>query len=536
MLAVAVVSATPRSPFFAVLPEGYEPSGPLRWLADLLQLQRLNDTGLVIVGLIATSAAAIGFLLVAREAWNGRITMRTVIVLAVVYNVTVVALPLLFSRDVYSYAYYGRIITTYGSNPYVLAPKDFPINSLFHLTWPGWRGTPSVYGPLFTWISAILTVVAKSLPSVITSFQMVTAAASLGTVAIVARLVKRVRPARAVFAAAMIGLNPIVVFHVVGGGHNDMLVAFFIAAALALVFNQRYLWSAVTLALGMSVKATAVIPLVLLIVMVVADTEPGRRRRVLMTYVGVSGGVWLALAIPFLQSINPTLGLMEVAGHDSWLAPGQILVHLFSGIGRLIGGEPFAEHAQVLARITLLATSTGAVLWIARKLWTKPEWRTPTALAAAWGWALLAVILPAPILFTWYLMWILPLVWVLPKIPRRSMVLLSVFFVVTQLVTESQRLPDGLRSVHLTFGHPVAIAVCIWVGITLYRRLRDDVPFEAETSQPTLGDRFEAGPAMPIERSAVVTLPPATNPVPDRTSSDGHARPRPRTGAPRSAR
>ena len=56
--------------------------------------------------------------------------------------------------------------------------------------------------------------------------------------AIVARLVQRVRPERAVFAVAVIGLNPIVVFHVVGGGHNDMLVALFVAAAVVAVCSR----------------------------------------------------------------------------------------------------------------------------------------------------------------------------------------------------------------------------------------------------------------------------------------------------------
>jgi hypothetical protein len=247
----------------------------------------------------------------------------------------------------------------------------------------------------------------------------------------------------------------------------------------------------------MSVKATAVIPLVLLIVMVVANAEPDRRRRVLLTYLGVSGGVWLVLAIPFLQSANPTLGLMEIAGHDSWMAPGQIVVHIFSGFGRIVGGEPFAEAGQTVARVLLFAISAGAVFWIARKLWTRPSWRTPATLAAAWGWAMLAVVLPSPVLFTWYLMWILPLAWVLPKVPRRSLAILSAFFVVTQLVTEADRLPDELRNVQLPFGHPVAIAVCLWVGVALYRRLRRDVPFDAELDGPVVGDRFEKGPPAP---------------------------------------
>jgi hypothetical protein len=494
MAMVALVSATPDSPFNARLPHGMQPFGPIRWIGDLVGLNRLGDLGLMIAGLVATSVAAIGFVLLLREAWNGRIAMRTVVILAVVYHLVVLMLPLLFSRDVYSYAYYGRIFSTYGGNPYTMTPKDFPLNSLWRYTWPGWRGTPSVYGPLFTWISAFLTSTTKSIPSLITAFQVTAAAASLGTMAILARLVGKVRPERAVFAVAIIGLNPIVVFHVVGGGHNDMLVAFFVAAAVALLFARREMMSAIALGLAMGVKATAIVPMLLLVVAIVASAPPERRRRVLFTYGGVVAVVWVALALPFLSTQNPTLGLLEVSKHDSWMAPGQLIVRLSSGIGGLIGGDAFREPFAMVARLSLFAMSTTGVVLIARRVWSDPAARTPTALAAAWGWALLIVVLPSPVLFTWYLMWILPLAWVLPRIARRGIVILSAFFIATQLVTEAARLPDVLRSVKLPFGHPIAIAVCIWVGIDFVRRIRRGIPLDAETIEPSLGDAFEAGP------------------------------------------
>jgi len=58
---------------------------------------------------------------------------------SIAFHAIVLMLPLLFSRDVYSYAFYGRIVTTYRANPYGATPSDFPLNSLFPLTWPGWR-------------------------------------------------------------------------------------------------------------------------------------------------------------------------------------------------------------------------------------------------------------------------------------------------------------------------------------------------------------------------------------------------------------
>ena len=492
---VAIVSATPRSPYYPLLPDGVEAQGPLRWIADLLGLQRLDDAGLMLVGLLAVGAAAFGFILILRESWNRRISMRMVFVLAIAFHVLVLTLPLLFSRDVYSYAYYGRIASTYGANPYVFTPHDFPYNSLWHLTWPGWRDTPSVYGPLFTWVSVLMTGVVRSVDSTIRGFQVLAAFASIGTMVIVARLVQRVRPERAVFAVAVIGLNPIVVFHVVGGGHNDMLVAFFVAAAVSFLFARRELASAICLGLGMSVKASAIVPLVLLLVAVAATVEPERRARVLGKYAAVVGGIWLVLAAPYLQRTNPTLGLFELSGHDSGKAPGQLLVHFLTWVGTTIGGPAFETPATILAHVLLFGASIVAVWMIARRIWLDPAARGPMAQAAAWGWALLTVILLAPMLGAWYLVWVLPLAWALPRVARRALVLLCVAFTVTELVTENSRLPDLIRSVRLPIGHPIALIVCAWIAVDLIRRLMRKTPLDVETAERQFGDAFEAGPA-----------------------------------------
>lgn len=496
VLLVAIVSATPRSPYYPLLPDGVEAQGPLRWVADALGLQHLGGGGLMFVGLVAVSAAAFGFLLILREAWNRRISMRLVFVLAIAFHVLVLTLPLLFSRDVYSYAYYGRIASTYGGNPYVLTPKDFPYNSLWHLTWPGWRATPSVYGPLFTWVSVAMTGVVRSVHSTIRGFQILAALASIGTMVVIARLVQRVRPERAVFAVAVIGLNPIVVFHVVGGGHNDMLVALFVAGAVSFLFARRELASAICLGLGMSVKASAVIPLVLLLVAIAATIEPERRTRVLAKYAGVVGGVWLVLAAPYLQWTNPTLGLFELSGHDSGKAPGQLVVHTLTWVGTTIGGPAFETPATIMAHLLLFGASVVAVWMIARRIWQDPSARRPMAQTAAWGWALLTSILLAPMLGAWYLVWVLPLAWALPRVARRAVVILCLAFTVTELVTENSNLPELIRSVRLPIGHPVALIMCVWVAVDLIRRLARRTPLDTETAVPQFGDAFEAGPVL----------------------------------------
>jgi hypothetical protein len=211
------------------------------------------------------------------------------------------------------------------------------------------------------------------------------------------------------------------------------------------------------------------------------------------------------------------------------MAPGQLVVAVFEGIGGVLGGEGWADTGTVIARLLVFGVSATALVFIAREVWRRPEARTPRALVAAWAWGMLVLILPSPVLFTWYLVWILPLAWVLPKVPRRALVALSVFFFVTQVVTESARLPDYLETISLPFGHPIAIAVLFWVGRDLIRRLRSGTMLHVETGQPELGDRFEAGGVPTIGPGADDdAVPPVREPaVADpatRSGAGAHAR------------
>src|SRR4029078_7474161 len=112
-------------------------------------------------------------------------------------------------------------------------------------------------------------------------------------------------------------------------------------------FSKRELAAALCLGLGMSVKASAVVPLILLIVAIAANAAPERRARVLAKSAVVVGGVWLFLAAPFLQSSNPTLGIFELSGHDSGKAPGQLIVSALTWAGTTICG-PAGETAGMV--------------------------------------------------------------------------------------------------------------------------------------------------------------------------------------------
>ena len=472
---VALVAATPRSPFSPVLPA--PPGGPITALAELLGFDSLHGSAIAAAGVTAVVFAAVAFVFVVFECWRGAIAPRTVIVLAIAYHVALLLLPLLFSRDVYSYAYYGKIAASYHANPYIATPLDYPADPLAAFVGPKWVDTPAVYGPLWTQASALVVRAVESVAAHVAVFRTVAIAASLSTLLVVARTVRGARPEREAFAAALVGLNPVVLFQSAGSAHNDVLVALSIAAALALVFSGRGLWATVALATGALIKVTAGVPLLLWWVTVAARTERGHRARALVPHVGSAAALAMLAAVPFLNGSDPTLGALELASHEGWLAPSRFFHRVFdAATGDALGFVP---------RIVFPLLLLGSLFLIARAVVRRAGIRPPL-IGASWGWGLLCLMLLGPVLLPWYVTWALPLGWLLPRVPRIVLIVTGLALTVSQWTSEPARF-EAAYEVNLWVGHwvitPVVIGSLGWLLLDLWRRARSGAPLEDEPGE-----------------------------------------------------
>ena len=61
--------------------------------------------------------------------------------------------------DLWWYAIYGRIVAVHHASPYTNSPAHFPHDPLLAWAGHGWAHVPSVYGPLFTGVSAMGSLV-----------------------------------------------------------------------------------------------------------------------------------------------------------------------------------------------------------------------------------------------------------------------------------------------------------------------------------------------------------------------------------------
>lgn len=486
---VALVASVPGSPLQPPLPPGAGPSGPFRWLADLVGLDGVRGGYLVAASLIAVLIATGTFLWALRDAWRGRVVMRAVVVLAIVFHIAVLTLPLLASRDVYSYAMYGRIVSVHGANPYVATPIDFQDDPVFLFVGPAWEDTPAVYGAGFTTLSAGFTRAIDGLPGLIDAFQGLAAIASLGTLAIVIWLARRLRPERAVFAAVAIGLNPVVLFQSVASGHNDLLVALAIAGGLALLALRKEYLATAALTLGVLVKATAGLPLLLLVVAAIARRPPGTRARALLAHLAIAGGLFFAVAGWFLQRQDPSLGLFELLGHSGWLAPSRLFGRLAEGLGELVGVDGIGTAGQVLIRFAFSATLTLVIVALCVTVWRRAEHDglDVAGQGAHWGWALMALMLLGPVLLPWYVVWTLPLAFLLPRVPRVALFAATTALALSQWTADPVKFP-GAYDLNVLFGHyvlaPALTVVLAWMLLDLYRRLRTGTPLEQEDRVP----------------------------------------------------
>jgi hypothetical protein len=172
--------------------------------------------------------------------------------MAVVFAIAI-AVPPRGSHDLWSYVMYGRTVGVHHASPYLHPPSAYPHDPFLHLVASGWRGTKSVYGPLFTGVSAVLTKLAGA--SALRARLAFQGLALLGVVATLGLLWKETRSVRTL---AFVGLHPAVATAIVNGGHNDGLVGLAVLLGAVLVGRRRHTAAGVVVGLGILVKASAV--------------------------------------------------------------------------------------------------------------------------------------------------------------------------------------------------------------------------------------------------------------------------------------
>ncbi|WP_209648887.1 polyprenol phosphomannose-dependent alpha 1,6 mannosyltransferase MptB [Kibdelosporangium banguiense] len=333
----------------------------------------------------------------------------------------------LFSRDVYSYLAQGSIVT-HGLDPYEVGPG--PALGQDHLLTRGvsnmWRETPAPYGPLFLFLSHLLNTVTGD--HVITGVLAQRLLALVGIALFVwalPRLAERfgVHPVVALWLGAA---NPLVLFHLVSGVHNEALSIGLMMAGIELGVRrlppivaggpphplQRGEWTyillgVVLITLGAAVKIPAATALAFLGVMIAR-----RWGATWKSFLSVAA-IFLVVAVATMTLIGLATGLgfgwLGALGTPgmvrSYMSPVAQLANLGGVMGIAMG---LGNHTTaVLDVLTPLGNvvATGITAWM---IWDSFKGRRSPMTGL--GVSLAAALILLPSLQPWYLLYaVIPL-------------------------------------------------------------------------------------------------------------------------------
>ena len=345
--------------------------------------------------------AGIAYLLAVREFFvTPRFPRRVVVIgliLAAVWHIEFLRLAPGADDDIHRYVWDGRL-QRLGYNPYLVVPGD-PAAKRLHT--PQTRGLnnpdlPSPYPPGAQLFFRAVTAIHESTIALKVAF----VGCDLAIVLVLLDVLRsRRQGAHLVLAFAW---NPLLAIEVAGSGHIDIVGALLLAVSVAALLRRWRATAAVALGLAVAVKF---LPIVLL---------PLYWKRVRIRDAALAAAVVGLLYLPFLN--RSFLG-------RSFLG-GSFFSHPLSNLGRIPTGslgtyvQNFRFNGLVFEALSRfappqLAVALAVLAGLATATWLRIRSAAPESSPDqfAWdifAWPMAASLLCAPVVFPWYLLWLLP--------------------------------------------------------------------------------------------------------------------------------
>ncbi len=426
------------------------------------------------IGLIVLCWALIGRL--AAPGRSRRLSRSQLSHTVAMWAVPLMVTPPMFSRDVYSYLAIGSMMTN-GFNPYDSGPYDTlgDADPYVHQVDVRWQHTPSPYGPVYLLIAQAVVHVAGG--NVVAGVLLQRLVELVGVAMIVwalPRLAKicGVDPVAALWLGA---LNPLVLFHLIGGGHNEALMLGAMLAGMVIAWQRSLVGGVVLITLGVGVKATAGMALAFLVIML-ALRAGGRWRDLLRCGLAV-GAIAAVTFAAFTWVAGVGFGWLAALG-----APGSVRSFLSASttlgvgagqIGLLLG---LGDHTQAALDVMQpVGTLIGSLIALAIMLQC---WQRRLNPVLGLGMAMGAFVLLSPVIQPWYLLWAaLPLAAATADPRYRTVTIwLTVLFSVTIM-------PNGATIPGYVIVQAVAVAAMVVGGVALALR-RSGLPSTAPSDPP----------------------------------------------------
>jgi hypothetical protein len=324
--------------------------------------------------IIPLAVAGIAYLLAIREFFSTPEFPHRVIViglvLAALWHLPFLLTPPGSDDDIHRYVWDGRV-QRLGYNPYIVVPSD-PALSGLHT--PETRtlnnaDLPSPYPAGAQLFFRAVTAIHESVSALKVAFVV----CDLAIVLLLLDILRRSRQgAQWVLAYAW---NPLLATEVAGSGHIDIVGVLLLLVSFAALERR---WRAVAaLAFGLAV-AVKLLPIVLL---------PLYWKRVRMRDAALAAVVLGLLYVPFFNH-----GRIPIGSLGTYVQSFRFNDPVFATLERVVAPQLVVGLAVLVGFLT--------AIWLRS---TTPEWSSD-----AFAWPMAASLLCAPVVYPWYLLWLLP--------------------------------------------------------------------------------------------------------------------------------
>ncbi|MGV0852820.1 alpha-(1-_6)-mannopyranosyltransferase A [Mycolicibacterium phlei] len=436
--------------------------------------------GLVVSSVLLWAGVA---LMLAAWLWLGRqVINRTATEYTMVATTGFWLAPLLcsvplFSRDTYSYLAQGALLRD-GFDPYAVGPVDNP-NSLLDNVSPIWTTTTAPYGPGFILIAKFVTMLVGDDVVAGTMLLRLGMLPGLALLIWAAPRVARHIGADGATALWICVLNPLVIIHLMGGVHNEMLMVGLMMAGIALTFGGRHVSGIGLIGAAVAVKATAGLALPFMVWVWARDLRTKRGFSPVKAFIAAtaaSAAIFVAVFAVLSLAAGVGLGwLTALAGSVkiiNWLTvptAASNLINVFGGMFFPVNFYGVLEVARIIG-IGVIAVSLPLLWWRFRH--TDREALTGIA------WVMVVVVLFVPAALPWYYTWPLAVASALAQSPRAIAIIAALSTWITVIWK-----PDGAHGMY-SWTH---VLLATASGAVAWYSLRKAAASEANKPSPGPG-------------------------------------------------
>ena len=372
------------------------PGGLFGSLGNETPLPTMGSLALVFGGLILLTRVWLCFLRHLRD--HPGFPVRRVVLVVLIWAVPLLLAPPLFSRDVYTYAAQGEMMSHH-INPYSYGPNVLgatPFNQMADSTW---SGAESPYGPTFLGLDGVVDLASGH--QILADLLLLRLLAVAGIALVVAATPTLARalkhdPAHAVLIGAG---SPLVLLSLVAADHNDALMAGLLVAGLAVAKRFGTVPGVMLCALAAGVKSPALLG-VLFLGWVWPGPGASTRRRI-----GHTMGAGL-IALGTLEAVSLLTGTgwgwVRTATTADAAFTGVTPINLVARALSVLTHALFVPVPLLAIRPALIALGLFVAVYVGyRQLLRAPH----DGVAPCLGLTLLVLALLGPIVWAWYVTW-----------------------------------------------------------------------------------------------------------------------------------